>query len=53
MTEQDYIDRIGTPDDTPPAYAWGGNGKKSDSSGTARDIYENPEKIGDILKDNK
>lgn len=53
MTEQDYIDRIGTPDDTPPAYAWGGVGKKSDASGTARDIYENPEKVGDILKDNE
>lgn len=53
MTEQEYIDRIGTPDGVPPAYEWGGDGKKSDSSGTARDIYENPEKIGDILKDNK
>lgn len=53
MTEQDYIDRIGTPDDTPPAYSWGGDGKKSDWSGTTRDIYENPEKIGDIITANE
>lgn len=53
MTEQGYIDRIGTPDGVPPPYAWGGDGKESDSSGTARDIYENPEKIGDITTANE
>lgn len=53
MTEQDYIDRVGTTDGVPPAYEWGGDGKESDSSGTARDIYENPGKIWDIITDNE